>query len=138
MAAFDAGPVEIGARKRILLVEDDSLIAMMMAQTLRDLNFDVVGPFGRVSEAVAMLDGHAVDAGILDINLAGEMVYPLAHLLAARKVPFVFMTGYGSEVIEQPFPQVQVLQKPVDRETLRKLFVTNSPEMAFAGARAIA
>jgi PAS domain S-box-containing protein len=138
MAAFDAGPVEIGARKRILLVEDDSLIAMMMAQTLRDLNFDVVGPFGRVSEAVATLDGHAVDAGILDINLGGEMVYPLAHLLAERKVPFVFMTGYGSEVIEPPFPQVQVLQKPVDRETLQKLFVTNSPEMAFAVARATA
>jgi hypothetical protein len=85
-----------------------------------------------------MLNGHAVDGGIPDINLAGAMVYPLALVLAARKVPFVFMTGYGSEVIEPPFPHVQVLQKPVDRETLRKLFVTNSPEMAFAGTRATA
>lgn len=136
--APDSTPVEISARKRILLLEDESLIAMIMAQTLRELNFDVVGPFGRVNDAVAAIDSQPIDAGILDINLAGEMAYPVARILQARKVPFVFMTGYGSEVVEQTFPNIRVLQKPVDREILQMLFVTNSAEMFVPEIRATA
>jgi PAS domain S-box-containing protein len=136
--AVQAGPVVIGPRKRVLLLEDDGLIAMMMAQTLRELGFDVVGPFGKVNEAIAALDCQPIDAGILDINLAGEMAYPVARRLRAISVPFVFMTGYGLETIEERFPDVRVLQKPIEREILQKLFVTRAPAMTFAETRAIA
>ena len=121
----DSDPVEVGPRKRVLLVEDESLIAMMMDQTLRELEFDVVGPFGTVREALAAIEHEAVDAGILDINLGGEMAYPVAHVLEARRVPFVFMTGYGAETIATPFPDVRIFQKPLDRDILRQLFVAS-------------
>jgi PAS domain S-box-containing protein len=136
--AAQVGPVAISARKRVLLLEDDGLISMMMAQTLRELGFDVVGPFGKVNEAIAALDQQPIDAGILDINLAGEMVYPVARRLQAISVPFVFMTGYGLESIEERFPDVRVLQKPIERDILQKLFVTRPPAMTIAEVRATA
>jgi PAS domain S-box-containing protein len=136
--AHGTGPIEVGSRKRVLLVEDESLIAMMMEQTLRELDFDVVGPFGTVSDALAAVDRAAVDAGILDINLAGEMAYPIARVLQARKVPFVFMTGYGAETIAAPFPGVRIFQKPLERETLRQLFVANALDLAPAKPAALA
>ncbi|HEY6255384.1 MAG TPA: hypothetical protein VIY51_06275, partial [Xanthobacteraceae bacterium] len=70
--------------------------------------------------------------------LGGEMVYPVAAALAARKLPFVFMTGYGSEAATGPFPEARVFQKPIDREVLRQLFVANPPEMVAHRARAFA
>ena len=73
------GPVEVGPRKRVLLVEDESLIAMMMEQTLRELDFDVVGPYGTVHEALAAIERMPIDAGILDI-LNAELTYQQAVL----------------------------------------------------------
>ncbi len=123
-----ANPVAVGPRKRVLLVEDESLIAMMIDENLRDLDFDVVGPFGTVSDALAAIEGNSVDAGLLDINLGGEMAYPIARALQARKVPFVFMTGYGTDRIAVPFPDVQIFQKPLERDQLRDIFVADAPE----------
>jgi PAS domain S-box-containing protein len=132
------GPVEVGPRKRVLLVEDESLIAMMMEQTLRELDFDVVGPFGTVHEALAAIERTPIDAGILDINLGGEMAYPIARILQGRKVPFVFMTGYGAETIGAPFPGVRTYQKPLERETLRQLFAANAPDPTLVKPAALA
>jgi two-component sensor histidine kinase/CheY-like chemotaxis protein len=132
--AHDSGPVEVGLRKRVLLVEDESLIAMMMEQTLTDLGCDVVGPFGTVGEAIEAIESEPVDAAILDINLGGEMAYPIARILQTREVPFVFMTGYGTETVAVPFPNVRIFQKPLDREVLRELFVTGDRELAPAKA----
>jgi PAS domain S-box-containing protein len=115
-------PAEGAPRKRILLVEDQGLIAMMTEKNLRDLDFDVVGPFGTVHEALAAIDREPIDAGILDINLGGEMAYSLALILRARKVPFVFVTGYDVETIAAPFPDVRIFQKPLDRDMLRTFF----------------
>jgi PAS domain S-box-containing protein len=120
-------PIEVGPRKRILLVEDESLIALMMEQTLRDLELDVLGPFGTVDETLKAIARERVDAGILDINLGGEMAYPIAHLLRAQNVPFVFMTGYGAETIAAPFSEVRVFHKPLERDMLRELFAANVP-----------
>jgi PAS domain S-box-containing protein len=137
-AAEASPPVRVGPRKRVLLVEDESLIAMMMDQTLRDLAFDVVGPFGTVREAIDAVERTPIDAGILDINLGGEMAYPIARLLQARKVPFVFMTGYGTDTVAAPFPDVRILQKPLERDVLRDLFVPNTAELAPARSAAMA
>jgi len=108
---------------------------MMMEQTLRELDFEVVGPFGTVKEALAAIQETSVDAGILDINLGGEMAYPIARVLQSRKIPFVFMTGYAAETVAVPFPDARIFQKPLERETLREFFVTDAPALAAAYAR---
>jgi len=82
----------------------------------------VVGPFGRVTEALKELDRRSIDAAILDVNLAGEFVYPLAELLRKRNIPFVFATGYSAESIDPRVGEISVLQKPIDRETLEIYF----------------
>ena len=68
------------------------------------------------------------DAAILDVNLGGELVYPVADLLAARKMPFVFVTGYGVESIDGRFAHVPVLKKPIQRQVLQSIFLTASDD----------
>ena len=110
---------------RVLLVEDESLVAMVMRDMLVELGFCVVGPYNRSTEAEAAARSEDVDAAVLDINLDGDMAYSVADMLAARKIPFVFVTGYGAESIEQRFAHVPVLQKPIERQVLEGIFVVN-------------
>jgi PAS domain S-box-containing protein len=112
----------------IMLVEDEAIVAMAVNDSLTDLGFSVIGPFSRVSDARRALQDHQVDAAILDVNLNGEMVYSLAELLTARKIPFVFATGYGAESIESQFGHIPVLQKPIEKDKLTRMFVR--PDMA--------
>lgn len=107
----------------IMLVEDETVVALAVNDSLIDLGFSVVGPFGRVSDACRALQVSQVDAAILDVNLDGEMVYALAKMLHDRKIPFVFATGYGAESIEAGFEHVPVLQKPIEKDILSRLFV---------------
>ncbi len=107
----------------VMLVEDEAIVALAVNDSLTDLGFSVIGPFSRVSDACRALQDHQVDAAILDVNLNGEMVYSLAELLSARKIPFVFATGYGAESIEPRFEHIPVLQKPVEKDMLSRIFV---------------
>jgi CheY-like chemotaxis protein len=107
---------------RIMIVEDETLVAMSLAELVEELGFSVIGPFGRVRDATTALKDGGIDAAILDVNLGGEMVYPLADVLREGRVPFVFMTGYGAESIERRFANVPVLQKPVEPQALRGIF----------------
>jgi PAS domain S-box-containing protein len=107
----------------IMLVEDETVVALAVNDSLIDLGFSVVGPFGRVSDACLALQDSQVDAAILDVNLEGEMVYALAEMLNDRKIPFVFATGYGAESIEPGFEHIPVLQKPIEKDMLIRLFV---------------
>ena len=86
-SANDTVPFEIGPRRRVLLVEDETLIAMMMEGLLRDLDLEVVGPFGTVSDALEAVRHEAIDAALLDVNLGGEMAYPIARLWRRRRCP---------------------------------------------------
>ena len=104
----------------ILLVEDEAFVAMMMKDLIADFGFRVVGPFGTVTDALEALDRHQLVGAVLDVNLAGEKIYPVAEQLSGRGVPFVFVTGYASDAIEDRFAGVPVLQKPVDGTALRR------------------
>jgi two-component sensor histidine kinase/CheY-like chemotaxis protein len=104
----------------ILLVEDEAFVAMMMRDLIADFGFHVVGPFGTVTDALEALDRHKLVGAVLDVNLAGEKIYPVAEQLSGRGVPFVFVTGYASDAIERRFAGVPVLQKPVDGTALRR------------------
>jgi len=115
----------------IMLVEDEAIVALAVNDSLTDLGFSVVGPFSRVSDACRALQDSQVDAAILDVNLDGEMVYALAEMLDDRKIPFVFATGYGAESIEAGFEHIPVLQKPIERDMLSRLFVrTGTPPVS--------
>jgi PAS domain S-box-containing protein len=122
-------PLRLKTGNRILLVEDEILVAMMMKDILSELGLSVVGPFTKLSEAMVAAVHDEIDAGIIDINLGGEFVYPVADVLKARQIPFVFVTGYGVESIEPRFGSVPVIKKPVQRNQLQKIFVPADNEV---------
>ncbi len=108
---------------RVLLVEDEALVAMMIQENLTEFGFHVIGPVCTVSEAEAVAKDGQPDAAVLDINLGDGLVYSVAEILAARGVPFVFVTGYDAESVDGRFREIPVLQKPIEREMLLKIFV---------------
>ena len=103
---------------------------MMMRDILTELGLTVVGPFSRLSEAMVAAVHESIDGGIIDVNLGGEFVYPVADVLVAREIPFVFVTGYGVESIEGRFGHVPIIKKPVQRQALQKIFVPVDGEQA--------
>ena len=107
---------------RLLLVEDEALVGMMMKDTLTELGFQVVGPYSTMKAATAAANSEHFDGAILDVNLAGELVYPLADVVARRNVPFVFVTGYGADGIDRRYSDVPILQKPIERQKLELIF----------------
>jgi CheY-like chemotaxis protein len=116
-------PIKLDTGNRILLVEDEILVAMMMRDILGELGFSVIGPFSRLSEAMVAAVHDEIDGGIVDVNLGGEFVYPVADVLVARNIPFVFVTGYGVESIDERFGAVPIIKKPVQRQALQKIFI---------------
>ena len=97
---------------RVLVVEDEALIAMDLAATLRRVGCTTIGPARRVATAMRHVASDAPDIALLDVNLAGEEVFPVADALAGRQVPFVFLTGYGRNVIPDRFRDRPLLGKP--------------------------
>jgi PAS domain S-box-containing protein len=111
------------AGNRIMVVEDETLVAMVVAEHLEEMGFSVVGPYSSVSQAMTALKQNNIDAAVLDVNLGGEPVYPLADALMAARVPFVFVTGYGAAALERRFEHIPVLQKPIDGQMLERIMV---------------
>jgi two-component sensor histidine kinase/CheY-like chemotaxis protein len=106
-----------GTMKRVLLVEDEAMIGMMMRELLCDYGMFVVGPCCSLNEALAEAAGE-FDGAFLDLNLSGEFVYPVAAKLSERNIPFAFVTGYDGATVDRRFEGVPILQKPITRESL--------------------
>lgn len=102
----------------ILVVEDESLIAMLVEDALTDAGAEVLGPAATVEEALALFEGRKPDAAVLDINLAGQVSTPVADLLADQGIPFVVATGYGAAGLPERHRGVPVLAKPYDPQEL--------------------
>jgi PAS domain S-box-containing protein len=107
--------------KRVLLVEDEPLVSMMLADLLSAFGHKVDGPYSRFSDAMLAAKSNNLQAGILDVNLGGEKTYAVADILADRKIPFAFVTGYGPDSIVSTFSHAPVLQKPVEAAKLHAL-----------------
>ena len=105
---------------RILVVEDEAAISLLLEDMLLDFGCEVVGPAARLTSALDMAQRETLDLAILDVNVAGEPVYPVVEALEARKVPFVFSTGYGSAGIRDLYRDRPVLQKPFAQHDLRQ------------------
>jgi len=107
--------------KRVLLVEDEPLVSMMLADMLSAFGHKVDGPYSRFSDAITAAKTNNLQAGILDVNLGGEKTYAVAGILAHRKIPFAFVTGYGPDTIVSEFSHAPVLQKPIEAAKLHAL-----------------
>jgi PAS domain S-box-containing protein len=124
--------LKVNGRPRVLLVEDEALVAMMIQECLGDFGYQVVGPIATATEAAVRAKDGNFEAAVLDINLGDGAVYPIADLLAARGVPFVFVTGYDAESVEPRFRDIPILQKPIERDVLQRIFVV-AAKAAVAG-----
>jgi two-component sensor histidine kinase len=113
------------AGKRILLVEDAALIALDVAEALEELNVTVIGPVTRVDRAIEAARTQEIDGAVLDVNLNGALVFPVADILQARGKPFIFLTGYG-ETIGWPkqFQNWLRINKPARKDTILAALAT--------------
>src|SRR3954471_7260482 len=100
---------------RILMVEDEALIAIDIEAQLRLLGGVVIGPEGRLDRALELAQRVPVDGALLDINIQGGLVFPVAEVLLARRVPVVLSTGFGPEWLPAPFPRVPFLRHTLFR-----------------------
>src|SRR3954447_17495022 len=106
--------------QRLLLVEDEYLIAADLTALLESLGVEVIGPAASVEEALALVHNSSdrIDGAVLDINLRNERVYPVADVLTARGVPFVFTTGYDAIAMPIAYACAPRCEKPVDKTQL--------------------
>ena len=111
---------------RMLVVEDETLIAMMLEEFLADLGIKVVEVAGTLARGLAIATDAAVaaDGAILDANLGGEKVFPVADALAGRGVPFVFATGYGLQGLAPRYADHKVIAKPFRLEPLKQFLLS--------------
>ncbi len=107
--------------QRVLVVEDEALIAMLTCDYLEELGCSIVGPVATADKALAAIEGEPVDLAVLDVNLGnGRTSFPIAKALSERSTPFMFVTGYGSSGAREEFPDARVLAKPFSDAQLAK------------------
>ena len=115
------GSVTNSAGRRILVIEDEVLIGMLLEDMLIDLGYGVVGVVPKLKDALAAVQRESFDLAILDVHLHGESVFPVADVLMARGVPFVFATGYGERGLPEAYRGRPVLQKPFAKADLERV-----------------
>jgi CheY-like chemotaxis protein len=106
---------------RILVVEDEYLIRMLLEDMLTDLGYEIAAAVGTIAEASDVAAKGNFHAAVLDVNLDGQEIYPVAEILAKRGLPFVFVTGYGENSLTEPFRNRPALQKPFQVEQLKTI-----------------
>jgi CheY-like chemotaxis protein len=104
----------------VLLVEDETMIRMLVADMLADLGYDIAAEAGDVEQAMKLARSATYDLAILDVNVNGKLISPVAEVVAARNLPFVFATGYGAEGLPEQYRQHPALQKPFRLEALKQ------------------
>jgi CheY-like chemotaxis protein len=101
--------------RRVLVVEDEYFLADDMSRALRSYGADVAGPVGELDDALRILnDGGILDGAVLDVNIRSELIFSIARELRARRVPFVFASGYDKVSIPSEFDDVMFCEKPID------------------------
>ena len=105
----------------VFLVEDEVMIRMMVADMLQELGYSVAAEAGEINEAIRLAQSTDFDLAILDVNVNGKVISPVADLIRARNLPFIFATGYGSSGLPEEYRDRPALQKPFQIETLARV-----------------
>jgi len=108
------------SRGSVLLVEDETMIRMLVADMLADLGYEIAAEAGDVDQALKFARSAKFDLAILDVNVNGKLISPVADVVASRNLPFVFATGYGVEGLPEQYRQHPALQKPFRLEALQQ------------------
>lgn len=114
----------------MLVIEDESMVAMVIQDTLADIGCEVVGSASRLDDAIEKAGSLSFDVALIDINLNGRLSFPIADALAGRGIAFVFVTGYGAASLRESLRSAPILQKPFHRRDLERAL-----RAALAGAR---
>jgi CheY-like chemotaxis protein len=107
-------------RRRVLVVEDEMMVAMLVEDMLTDLGHQVVGPAMRLEQALPLAREAEIDFAVLDINLGGEQSFPIADVLRERGIPFIFATGYGSKGLNEAYRGSPTLKKRFELRNLEQ------------------
>ena len=107
-------------KKRVLIVEDEGLISMLLEELMERMGYEVAAVSSTLEEALELARTVSVDFAMLDINLNGKESFPVAAVLRGRGIPFLFATGYGDSVLASEFSDVLVVEKPFSRDALRQ------------------
>ena len=107
-----------GQKRRVLVIEDEALVAMLIEDMIHDSGDEMVGSACRLSDALVLAQETQADVALLDINLGGALAYPVADVLRQRGVPIVFTSGYGSAGLIDRFQDCPMLDKPFDQPSL--------------------
>jgi CheY-like chemotaxis protein len=110
-----------GHKKRVLIVEDEAMISMMIEDMVLDFGSEIVGPAARLDHALTLALQAEIDIGILDINVDGTVVFPVADVLRFRGIPFIFATGYDFRSLPERFRGSPTLSKPFSYENFAEL-----------------
>jgi len=114
------------SKRRVLVVEDEMLIGMLLEDMLTDMGHEVAALVPRLKDALAAVERESFDLAVLDVHLHGESAFPVADALIAKGVPFIFATGYGERGLPDSYRGRPVLQKPFARDDLDRLLKTIS------------
>lgn len=112
---------DAGSNLRIMVIEDEGIVAMLLEDMLNGLGHEVVASASNIERASALAGEVDIDLAILDVNLNGHHTYPLAETLSARGIPFIFATGYGNAGLKSEWRNAKVLQKPFTERDLARL-----------------
>ena len=109
---------------RVLVVEDETLVSMLIEDMVGDCGGQVVDPAATFEQAIALALDEDLDLAILDVNMAGLVIYPVADILRHRGIPFMFVTGYDPGIVPLRYRHEHVLSKPFSHDTFREAFDT--------------
>jgi DNA-binding response OmpR family regulator len=105
---------------RVLVVEDEMMVSMLLEDMLAELGCTPVGPVTSIEPALKLIENAGFDVAILDVNLNGDETYPIADALAAREIPFLFASGYRAVRLRDEYRGIPSLQKPFDQQELER------------------
>jgi DNA-binding NtrC family response regulator len=120
------------ASKRVVVVEDELMIRLLLQDMLDDLGHTLAGEAGRIEDAMTLARQGEFDIAILDVNLNGQPISPVVEILVERGLPFVFATGYGQRGVPEAYRQTPTLQKPFQADALAQAIAAATPAAARA------
>jgi CheY-like chemotaxis protein len=117
-----------GQRRRVLVIEDEVIVGMLLEDMLDELGCEVAAVSTHIEEALQLARTLDIDLAILDVNLGGKQSFPVADVLKNRGVPFMFATGYGAQILKPPYSGTPTLQKPFQFDDLQRMLAQSAFE----------